>query len=399
MTSSNTPTARHLVAVWNPSYDADALDAHVALLLQHARAFRADARAEDDEQSEDDVYVWWGKLRSPYKQEPLPHLGDILALDHTLSGDDALEHHLYLTDYRSLYVAHLAEVRADDVRSDEDEVAHVPHYYRALPHAADCWFRLWDIRRLVLDDTPAVIEQLRQLRNVRYHDQRVSLYGGMVDLPLVVTRPDGATWFDEKTRQQLTDGRHWVEFDAEWSGAGEMQRELRENRFGAALWTNLAPAARAFMATAEQLFRDHRYDAAFDLSVVIVNLAKAVEVQVNALLRGALAGADRSLRLTNVDGKTVDLLTDGPWALGELRRAIDGDEARRQWLRQKLQHGAWFTGSLPAVLEELREVRNPAAHAGGVGRERVVQLRNHLVGVGCLGSLVELAGVRVGLVG
>jgi len=38
-----------------------------------------------------------------------------------------------------------------------------------------------------------VIEQLRQLRNVRYHDQRVSLYGGMVDLPLVVTRPDGAT--------------------------------------------------------------------------------------------------------------------------------------------------------------------------------------------------------------
>jgi len=84
-----------------------------------------------------------------------------------------------------------------------------------------------------------------------------------------------------------------------------MHRELRANPCGAALWTNLDPAARAFMATAEQLFREHRNDAAFDLSVVIVNFAKAVEVQVNAVLRAALAGADRSLRLTNVNGNTV----------------------------------------------------------------------------------------------
>lgn len=58
------------------------------------------------------------KLRSPYKQEPLSHLGDILALDATLTADDAPEHHLYFTDYRSRYVAHRADVRADDVRGD-----------------------------------------------------------------------------------------------------------------------------------------------------------------------------------------------------------------------------------------------------------------------------------------
>lgn len=79
----NTTTARHLLAVWNPSYEADALDAHVTLLLKHTRDFRAGARDEDD------VYVWWGKLRSPYKQEPLPHLGDILALDETLPGGES----------------------------------------------------------------------------------------------------------------------------------------------------------------------------------------------------------------------------------------------------------------------------------------------------------------------
>ena len=389
MPSSTTPpTPRHLLAVWNPSYDADALDAHVSLLLGLAREFREGHREEDD------VYVWWGKLRSPYRQEPLPHLPQILALDDSLQGDDAEEHQLYLTDYRSLYVAHLAEVRVEDVRGDDDEVAHVPAYYAELGHPADCWFRLWDIRRLVLDDTPAVIDQLRQLRNARYHGQRVSLYGGMVDLPLLVSREDEARWFDERTRAQLTEGRHWVEFDAERAGAGEMQRELRENRFGATLWMNLDPGARAFIATAERLFRDHRTDAAFDLSTVIVNFAKAVEVQVNALLRVALADADRSLRLRNVDGRTVDLLADGPWTLGDLGHAITADHERRDWLRQQLQHGQWFTGSLPAIIEELRVVRNDAAHGKATDRGRVGQLRDHLIGVGCKGSLLELAMVR-----
>ncbi|MEP7384751.1 MAG: hypothetical protein ABI910_23980, partial [Gemmatimonadota bacterium] len=158
-----TPTPRHLLAVWNPSYDADALDAHVTLLLAHAREFRAGHRDEDD------VYVWWGKLRSKYRQEPLPHLPEILALDGPLQADGAPEHHLYLTDYRSLYVAHLAEVCADDVRLDDEEAEHIPPYYTNSDLAADCWFRLWDIRRLVLDDTPAVIEQLRTLHNARYH--------------------------------------------------------------------------------------------------------------------------------------------------------------------------------------------------------------------------------------
>src|SRR4029079_16316112 len=119
--------------------------------------------------------------------------------------------HLYLTDYRSLYVAHLAGVVADD-RSGE--TGFVPSYYREKNLNCDCWFQLWDIRRLVLDDTPPVVHELAKLRNVRYHGRPVSLYGGMVELPLLVTRDDEARYFDEETRERLTGGRHWVEFDA-----------------------------------------------------------------------------------------------------------------------------------------------------------------------------------------
>jgi hypothetical protein len=385
---------RHLLGVWNPSYEADAMDAHVAVLLRQARAARE--KGDDDG---DDVYVWWGKLRSPYRQAPLPHLPEILALDDTLSRDDGAERelHLYLTDYRSLYVAHVAGITGEDIRDVAAEREFVPDYYYEIDKPADCWFQLWDIRRLVLDDTPAVIAELRNLRNVHYHDQRVSLYGGMVNLPLIVTRPDGARWFDERTREQLTGGRHWVEYDAERSaGTGAMQRELRENRFGNAAWSNLRPAARQFIASAEQTFRAHRDDASFDLASVLVELAKGVEVQANAIMRAALADAPDDVRIANVDGSSRDLVDDGPWTLGALARAIGDDRERHLWWQRVLVRGEWFATALPGLLEELLKVRNPAAHGGEpVSRERVIEMRDAMIGVGCKGWLLDLASVRM----
>ncbi len=389
LTASPPPSSvRHLVGVWNPSYESDAMDAHIAVLLKHARTFAAREAAEDD------VYVWWGKVRSQYRQAPLPHLGDVLALDRQLAGEDeSVEAHIYLTDYRSLYVAHLGAITQDDVRNDPAEVAHIPHYYIDGKLLTDCWFQLWDIRRLVLDDTTAVTQELRNLHNTRYNDQRVSLYGGMVDLPLIVRRPDEVRWFDTTTRAQLTEGRFWVEFDAERAGTGEVQRELRDNRFGTRLWGNLDPAARGFVATAEQLFRAHRNDAAFDLSMVVVDLAKTFEVQVNRVLRASLAQAPSSVRYVNIDGHSRDLVREGPWGLGELGIAIAEDKGRNDWFKKHLQNGEWFAVSLPPVMDAVRRLRNEGAHGGVVTRERVVELRNELIGVGCKGSLVELAGV------
>ncbi len=198
-------TDRHLLGVWNPSYAADAMDAHLRLLLANSAAFRSGKLPEEE------VYVWWGKVRSPYRLERLPQLPEILVMDDELGPDADRELHLYLTDYRSLYVGHVYEITPDDVRADE--ASHVPAYYTERDLLCDCWFRLGDIRRLVLDDTIAVIDELRKLRNTHYEGRPVSLYGGMVNLPLVVTRDDGARFFDPDVRQALLDGSY--------CGAGE----------------------------------------------------------------------------------------------------------------------------------------------------------------------------------
>ena len=95
---------QHLVGVWNPAYGNDVMESHILLLRDKAQRFRGG----DDE--EDEVYVWWGKIRSSRRQEALPHIHDILSIEKELGdndGDAQREVQLYLTDYRSLYVCHV----------------------------------------------------------------------------------------------------------------------------------------------------------------------------------------------------------------------------------------------------------------------------------------------------
>lgn len=379
---------RHLVDVWNPSYASNAMEAHLAILLAGAKRFDAGEIADDA-----DIYVWWGKVRSANRQQPLGKLDKILAIGAELADDPDREGHLYLTDYRALYVGHIAEITRDDVRRSDS--SHVPDYYARHDLDCDCWYRLLDLRRLVADDTLAVIAQLRQLRNTGYHDRPVSLYGGMVDLPLIVTRPEEFRLFDPEVRDRVTDEKLWVEFDAEAGGVGAMERELRENLFGDVVWMALEPAARTFIATAEKTFRDHRSDPGADFGLVIGGFAKALEVSCNAVMGRALPLLPSRDRQANLDGRTVDLIERKHLMLGQFTRAVGGERELNAALTRLLEHGAWFTGSLPAIVEEVIAVRNPGVHETRVDRETATRLRDKLMGVGCQGTFAELARVRV----
>ena len=380
---------RHLVTVWNPSYAKDAIEEHLGVLLRWTEQARAGTAADDD------CYVWWGKVRSPNRQTPQAHLDDIRALDTAIAEDEQGETQLYVTDYRSLYVGDVEEIHFGEL--PETERAHAPGYYAAERLTCDFWFRLADLRRLVSDDMLGVIAELKKLVNVHYGDgsRPVSLFGGMVNLPLVVTRPDGARFFDEGERELLTGGRLWAEFDAErGTGAAGMERELRENLFGDAAWMALESTARSCIASAEATFRAHRHDPAFDFGPVIAGWTKALEIQCNAILRRALAGARELERHAKVERDTVDVV-ERSLTLGQLARVLYDERALSQALVARLEQGTWFTAQLPAVLGALAEVRNTGVHESRVDRATATRWRDQLLGVGCEGELVRLARVRV----
>jgi len=174
-----------------------------------------------------------------------------------------------------------------------------------------------------------------------------------------------------------------------------MERELRENVVGDVAWDALDPAARTFVATAESLFRLHRKDPAFDFSAVVIDLAKALELQTNLIVKRALASAPPVDRRVNIDGRTVDLSSRDAWlALGEAARAIGENESLNRTFKQRLHHGEWFASSLPAILRNVAELRNRAAHSDTLPVEDVRPLRNSLLGVGMPSILVDLARTK-----
>ena len=285
----------------------------------------------------------------------------------------------------------MAEVAAISAENpDVNDLIHTPAYYVRNQLTCDCWFMLVDIRRLVADDLMGVIDQLKLLTNLRYHDQPVSLYGGMVELPLLVTRADERTFFSADERTALTGGVNWVEFDAETGGLGAMERDLRENLFGGPVWSAFDPSTRTFLATAEKVFRDHRNDPGFDFAAVVTNLAKAVEVETNRALRTDLTGAPPGVRFYNKDGQSVDLARHGHLSLNDLARAIGDDRGRMDTLRKK--RGNWFAEQLPPMLDALRAARNPGAHSAAVSREVATVWRNRICGVGEPGVAAQLTG-------
>ncbi|MBL0171939.1 MAG: hypothetical protein IPP90_14705 [Gemmatimonadaceae bacterium] len=382
---------RHLVTVWNPSYAADALEAHLRVLLD----WDARATAGTGVGGDDDVYVWWGKVRSGQRQQAMPHLADILALGHEADADpsESRETHLYLTDYRSLYVADITHITTTDPRDRDAE--HVPGYYARSNLNCDCWFMLGDIRALVRDDLEGVAAELALLRNTRYHDRPVSMYGGMVDLPLLVSRPDGRCYFDERERELLTDRALWARFDAEQGGVGALEATLRDDHLGPRVWNALDASARRFLTMAERTMREDRRDPAADLSSVVVSYGKAIEVQVNEVLRRAMGGAPEAARRVKIGDSTRLLPEALPLSLGQLAFVLGGEPALGEHLRRVLEEGAYFTGAFAAVLDAFADVRNSAAHGGVIDRAVVGHWRDRMLGVGMESVVTRLAAVRV----
>jgi hypothetical protein len=152
-----------------------------------------------------------------------------------------------------------------------------------------------------------------------------------------------------------------------------MAAELRDNLVGRTLWAALDPGSRVFLASAEAVFRAHRDDPGFDFAVPAVEYAKAIEVEVNAILQ-------RRPHET----------------LGQLRHLLLKDNAVRMRLQGQVPHDhLWMTGELPARLEGIADLRNPGAHREHITHERASALRDTVLGIGQEGLIARLARVRL----
>jgi hypothetical protein len=131
------------------------------------------------------------------------------------------------------------------------------------------------------------------------------------------------------------------------------------------------------------------------LTSVIVGYGKALEVQINALVKSAMVSASAPARRIKIESSTVILPDALPLTLRQLSFALGGETAFGDHLRQTLTDGGWLTADFAAILEGFAvEARNPAAHGECVSREIIFRWRDRLLGVGTESILTRLAKVQ-----
>jgi len=83
-------------------------------------------------------------------------------------------------------------------------------------------------------------------------------------------------------------------------------------------------------------------------------------------------------------------------SLGTIRHLLKDSETIRQPIRTVLPHDwRWLEGELPAQLEPILDLRNPAAHERTVAREEMGRLRQSILGIGCEGLLVRIVRTKL----
>jgi hypothetical protein len=78
-----------------------------------------------------------------------------------------------------------------------------------------------------------------------------------------------------------------------------------------------------------------------------------------------------------------------------LLNLVEHDPVVQRGLRQAFPHDrAWLEGEMPAHVGPIVELRNPAAHSHTLTRADVSQLRESVLGIGCEGLIVRIAGIK-----
>ena len=193
----------------------------------------------------------------------------------------------------------------------------------------------------------------------------------MVNLPLVVSRDDGARFFDPDVREALLEGKYWAEADAALTGLGAIERDLAGKP--------VRRSTRGMRSTYDaHLYRDRRTgvpDAPGGRGVRLRARRRqpgqgprgpgqsSPPTRPSGSGRGNAAGpTSRARPVTSRHGR--------PLALGQLGRVIAEERPIAEALTSRLKDGAWLVGQGAYVLGEVASARNPAAHGEAVTRAR-----------------------------
>ena len=302
------------------------------------------------------------------------------------------ETNLYLCDIWSLCVTPSSARFTSDRWITRRGVAHARVLRDGPPRMRLLLVQTVGLRRLVAGRHYCDHRAAEEVTQRHYYNQPVSLYGGMVNLPLVVTRPDGLNFFDPTAAASRPTPL-----------CGPVRRggsELRSPRSSAHCAT--ASLASAWNCVRPRRAIVHRNGGKSTATIgpirpstgAVVGSFRALEVHVGGTLESSSVRENAMMRHMNVDGSTVDLANARGLSLS--RSFMCCPPTRDDGRRWSILSTTWTVAHTDLFIGGARsvpQVRNDATHGRRIDQRTASSWRNQFLGVGSTdpGHLVQLA--------
>ena len=370
----------NLVILYNPYYNQEVIEDHVRVLNSQTDVLTAK--------------VAFGKVRSSRRDYEHPFGNRVESLCAKISKDEPLQ--LFLTDFSSVYVCYVEEVREKlgDIQA--------PTYYENLE--VDSWFIVSDIREVTRDNFEYVRDHLLvNFTTPNYADHTFALYGNRYDYPLMVNQREEINYFenfeaDERNFTRVFKSKQY----------SKVQDDLAHYVFGKQLIYKMHPDSLESLISAEVDYLEHKDDATFNFSSIVINYSKTFENESYFFLKKIfkkLLEHNPSLdKITyQVQGRTYslkDYLTQKP-NMGTNSYLIKQYEIKTAY-KEVFNDWQKYTKLINLLNYEIKDanfviqkIRNEAAHGGVISKQECDSVRGVLIGIGqnsVLGGILKNKG-------
>ncbi len=358
---------KNLLVLYNPYYNQEVIEDHIRILNQNGNT--------------EEAKVAFGKVHSKRRDYEHP-FGDIVdTLCDSASEESPIQ--LFLTDFSSMYVCYIEKV------TKELDGVEAPSYYDSLD--VDRWFIVSDIREIARNDFDYVRDQvLTKFTTPNFGDHTYALYGNRYDYPLIVEQKKVINYFEGFDEGD----RHFTRVFKSTQYA-LTQHDLMHYIFGKELLYDMHPDSLESLIRAEVDYLEHKDNATFDFSAIVINYTKAFENEMYYCLRKLF----ELLMMINSDLEDIEYKVQGrSYTLYDYLKQKPNMGTNKYLLSQSdifyayknhfddyRKHGSllnFLKFDLKNAISIIQEVRNEASHGGQISKKECDNVRSVILGIG-----------------
>ena len=349
-----------LLILYNPRYQSDLIDAHLAVLRQKGK-------------------VAFGKVRVKNNDMAHPFKSELEKLYASVNEKDFL--HLFITDYANLYVAKVVKITHDDASAD------APSYYKDKNLAVESWFIITDMRELFRDDFAAIRDNfLSMITTPLRGNHTYAVYGNNYVYPLIIEQKSPEQYFSpsELCYKNIYKSEEYLK-----------TKDYLSRFCFDSLIEAMSPDSVDNVISAEIEFEQNKQNPLYDFSSVIVKYSKTMERELyglfcalfdfltykqESILRVSYSVQNRNYTLEDIFEHKPNL---GTYAF--LVRNSRINSVFESYTPKKIKDAIKY--EILPFIAKLQDIRNENVHGKSATLVEAKQLRELILGIACASSL------------